>query len=116
MDSERQAALDEGLQIVRPLLLGEAVTFEAQAVVTRGFWPDAVPSGTDWKEGIAETVPAIEACSPSSVANETSSSEPCRPREGRERAMKQQPGASTSMPLPAAPEANADVPGGRHPC
>ena len=39
----------------------EARAFEAQANVTRAFWPDELPSVTDWEKGLAMTVQAHEA-------------------------------------------------------
>jgi hypothetical protein len=38
----------------------EARAFEAQARVTRAFWPDELPSGTDWEKGLALTVMIYE--------------------------------------------------------
>jgi hypothetical protein len=34
----------------------EVRAFEAQAKITRAFWPDELPSGTDWERGLAVTV------------------------------------------------------------
>ena len=39
----------------------EARAFEAQALVTRGFWPDALPDATNWEKGLANTVRTHEA-------------------------------------------------------
>ena len=39
----------------------EVRAFEAQAKVTRAFWPDELPSGTDWERGLSMTVQAYEA-------------------------------------------------------
>jgi len=39
----------------------EARAFEAQAKVTRAFWPDELPTDTDWEKGLAMTVQAYEA-------------------------------------------------------
>ena len=39
----------------------EVRAFEAQALVTRAFWPDELPSGTEWERGLAMTVTAYEA-------------------------------------------------------
>jgi hypothetical protein len=38
----------------------EVRAFEAQAIVTRGFWPGDLPSGTDWERGLAMTVATYE--------------------------------------------------------
>jgi hypothetical protein len=38
----------------------EARAFEATAIVTRGFWPDELPDGTDWERGIAIATQAYE--------------------------------------------------------
>jgi hypothetical protein len=38
----------------------EARAFEAQAIVTRVFWPDELPSGTDWEKGLAMNVTTYE--------------------------------------------------------
>jgi hypothetical protein len=38
----------------------EARAFQAQAKVTRAFWPDDLPSGSEWERGLALTVLAYE--------------------------------------------------------
>jgi hypothetical protein len=38
----------------------EARAFESQARVTRAFWPDELPSGSDWERGLAMTVMIYE--------------------------------------------------------
>lgn len=38
----------------------EARAFEAQAIVTRAFWPDDLPSGSDWEKGLAMNVATYE--------------------------------------------------------
>jgi hypothetical protein len=39
----------------------EVRAFEAQALVSRAFWPDELPGGTDWEKGVAMAVRAYEA-------------------------------------------------------
>jgi len=39
----------------------EVRAFKAQAIVTRGMWPDELPTGTDWERGLAMIVKAYEA-------------------------------------------------------
>lgn len=39
----------------------EVRAFEAQAIVTRVFWPDELPGGTDWEKGLTMVVMAYEA-------------------------------------------------------
>jgi hypothetical protein len=38
----------------------EGRAFEAQAKVTRAFWPDELPTGTDWEKGLTLTVMIYE--------------------------------------------------------
>ena len=37
------------------LLAPDCVELEAQAIVTRAFWPDKLPDGSDWEKGLAMT-------------------------------------------------------------
>lgn len=38
----------------------EARAFEAQATVTRGFWPEALPDGTEWERDLSRAVNIYE--------------------------------------------------------
>ena len=46
--------------LARDCLNWEARAFEAQAVVTRAFWPEQLPDGTEWERGIAMTAQMYE--------------------------------------------------------
>ena len=56
------ADLDQvaGGLLSRDCLDWEARAFEAQAIVSRAFWPDQLPEATDWERGIAMTVRMYE--------------------------------------------------------
>ena len=49
-----------GGQLDRDCVELEARAFEAQATVTRGFWPAELPSGTDWERELSRIVVIYE--------------------------------------------------------